>query len=60
VKGKKKTLRLVIKKKLPAGLSKVTIKGAKLKVPDTWVITGTAKNVSGTSAKKKTKLKVVR
>ena len=50
-------------KTLPVGLSKITIKGkvkgVKLK-PDTYVLTGTAKNSSGKSPKKKVKLKVVR
>jgi hypothetical protein len=59
VKGKRKYLKLVIKRALPAGASKITIKGAKLK-PDTWKVAGTAKNSSGTSAKKTTKLVVVR
>lgn len=63
VKGKKKYVRVVLERQLPAGLSKVTIK-AKLKgkvlKPDTYVLTGTAKNSSGKSPKKKVKLKVVR
>ena len=63
VKGKKKYVKIVIRKHLPAGLSKITIK-AKLKgktlKSDTYVLTGTATNSSGTSPKKKTKLKVVR
>ena len=59
VKGKKKYVKVVVKKKLPAGLSKVTIKGKKLK-PDTWKLVGTARNSAGTSGKKKTTLVVVR
>ena len=59
VKGKKKYLKVVVKRQLPAGLSRVTIKGKKLK-PDTWKIVGTARNSAGTSAKKKTTLVVVR
>ena len=47
-------------KKLPAGLSKITIKakvkGQDLK-PDTYVITGTATNATGNSPKKKAKLR---
>ena len=59
VKGNKKYLKVVIKKRLSAGRSAITIKGAKLK-PDTWKIAGTAKNASGTSPKKTVKLVVVR
>ena len=59
VKGKKKYLKVVIRKNLPAGLSKVTIKGKKLE-PDTWKVAGTAKNPSGDSTKKKAKLVVTR
>ena len=63
VKGKKKYVKVVLRKQLPAGLTKITIKakvkGTKLK-PDTYVLKGTATNSSGTSPKKKTKLKVVR
>ena len=63
IKGKKKYLKVVVKKKLPAGLSKITIKAkvkGKVLKPDTYVITGTAKNATGKSPKKKVKLKVVR
>jgi PKD repeat protein len=63
VKGKKKYVRVVLRKQLPAGLSKITIKArikGKLLRPDTYVITGTAKNTTGKSPHKKTKLKVVR
>jgi len=63
VKGKTKYVRVVLKKKLPAGLSKITIKAkvkGKLLKPDTYVLTGTAKNSSGKSPKKKVQLKVVR
>lgn len=59
VKGKKKYLKVVVRKRLPAGLSKVTVKGKKLE-PDTWKVTGTATNTAGTSARKKTKLVVVK
>ena len=63
VKGKKKYVKVVLRKQFPAGLSKITIKakvkGTKLK-PDTYVLKSTATNSSGTSPKKKTKLKVVR
>ena len=58
VNGKKKYLKVVIRKRLPAGLSKVTVQGKKL-VPDTWKVTGTATNSAGKSAKKKTRLVVV-
>ena len=64
VKGKKKYVkRRARRSKLPAGLSKITIKAkikGKILVPDTYVITGTATNSSGKSPKKKAKLKVVR
>ena len=59
VKGKKKYLKVVIRKNLPAGLSKVTVKGKKL-TPDTWKVAGTAKNTAGTSAKKRARLIVTR
>jgi PKD repeat protein len=63
VKGKKKYLKVVLKKQLPAGLSRITVKG-KVKgvklVPDTYVLTGTAKNSTGKSTKKKARLTVVR
>jgi hypothetical protein len=63
VKGKRKFVRVVLTKQLPAGLSKITIKtkvkGKKLK-PDTYVLTGRASNSVGKSPKAKTKLKVVR
>ena len=56
IKGKKKYVRVVLKKQLPAGLSKITIrakvKGIKLK-PDTYKLIGTAKNTTGKSPKKK-------
>ena len=55
VKGKKKYLKVVLTKRLPAGTSKITIKGKKL-APDTWKVVGTAKNSTGTSPKKKAKL----
>ena len=59
LKGKNHGQKLVIKKRLPQGTTKVTIKGKALR-PDTYVLTGTAKNSSGTSAKKKTQLVVRR
>ena len=63
VKGKKKYVKVVLRKQLPAGLSKITIKakikGTKLK-PDTYKIVGTATNTTGTSPRMKTRLKVVR
>ena len=59
VKGKKKYLKLVLTKRLPAGRSKITIKGKKL-APDTWKLVGTATNSTGSSPKAKAKLKVVR
>jgi hypothetical protein len=63
VKGKKKFLKVVLRKQVPAGLSRITIKaklkGIRLK-PDTYVITGVATNATGHSTKKKTKLLVVR
>jgi PKD repeat protein len=59
VKGKRKYLKIVLEKQIPAGLSKITIKGRKLK-PDAYVIRGTAANTTGTSPKKKAKLTVVR
>ena len=46
VKGKKKYLKVVLTKRLPAGTSKITIKGKKL-APDTWKLVGTAKNTTG-------------
>ena len=53
---------MVLKKKLPAGASAITIKakveGKKLK-PDTYVLTGSARNTAGSSARKKAKLVVV-
>jgi PKD repeat protein len=63
VNGKHKRIRIVLRKQLPAGLSRIAIKArlkGKLLKPDTYVITGTARNSSGTSPKKKAKLKVVR
>ena len=63
IKGKKKYLRVVLKKKLPAGLSKITIKAkvhGKVLKPDTYKLVGTAKNTTGKSPKKKVKLVVVR
>jgi hypothetical protein len=59
VKGKRKYLKIVLEKQIPAGLSKITIKGRKLK-PDAYVIRGTAANTTGTSPKKKAKLTVLR
>ena len=63
VKGKKKYVTVVLRKQLPAGLSKITIeakvKGVRLK-PDSYVLTGVATNSSGKSPKKKVTLKVVR
>ena len=63
IKGKKKYVRVVLKKQLPAGLSKITIKAkvkGKVLRPDTYKLVGTAKNTTGKSPKKKTKLVVVR
>jgi PKD repeat protein len=62
VKGEKKYVRVVLRKQLPAGLSTITIKArvkGKNLTPDHYVITGTAKNTSGTSPKKKVTLTVV-
>jgi len=59
VNGKRKYIRVVLKKSLPAGVSKVTIKGKALR-PDGYVVTGSATNLAGTSTKQKTKLVVVR
>jgi hypothetical protein len=63
VKGKRKYLKVVLRKSLPAGLSRITIKtkvkGKKLK-PDTYKVIGTASNPTGTSPKKVAKLIVVR
>ena len=56
IKGKKKYLKVVLKKKLPAGLSKITIKGkvkGKMLTPDTYVLTGTAKNTTGKSTRRR-------
>jgi hypothetical protein len=53
----------VLKKKLPAGLSKITIKAkieGKVLKPDSCKIVGMAKNSTGKSPKKKVKLVVVR
>jgi PKD repeat protein len=63
IQGQRKRIRVVLRKQLSAGVSRITIKakvkGVKLR-PDTYVISGTAKNVSGKSPRKKTELKVVR
>ena len=59
VKGKKKYLKIVLTKRVPDRTSKVTIRGKKL-APDTWKLVGKAKNSTGTSPRKKTKLIVVR
>ncbi len=63
LKGKAKGVRAVIKKTLPKGTTRITLRarvaGKKL-VPDTYVIKGTAKNLSGRSPAKKITLKVVR
>ena len=42
-----------------AGASRITIRGAKL-VPDVYKLTGTAKNGTGTSIKRKARLVVLR
>ena len=63
IKGKNKYVKVVLKKQLPAGLSRITIKAkvkGKVLKPDTYVITGTAKNATGKSPKKKVKLTVVK
>ncbi len=49
---------MVIRKNLPAGLSKVTVKGKKLK-PDIWKVVGTAVNDVGTSPRRRARLTVV-
>jgi PKD repeat protein len=59
VNGNPRFIKVVIRKNLPQGTSRVTIKGKPL-VPDTYAVIGTAKNTAGTSTKKKTKLVVVR
>jgi PKD repeat protein len=63
LKGKRHDIRVVIRKKLPQGTSRITVKtayGKKLLVPDLYVIKARAKNPTGTSPTKKTQLKVVR
>jgi PKD repeat protein len=63
VNGEKKHLKVVLRTSLPAGLSKVTIKATvkgKLLKPDTYRLTGVAKNATGKSPRKTTKLVVVR
>jgi hypothetical protein len=59
LKGRAHGQRLVLKKKLPKGLSTIAISGRALR-PDTYVLTGTATNSSATSPKKRLTLKVVR
>jgi hypothetical protein len=62
VKGKRRFLRVVRKLRLPQGLTRITIKGkvsGRFLAPDTYVITGTARNTSGTSSKKTVKLTIV-
>jgi hypothetical protein len=53
----KHRIKILVKKHLPAGASVVTIKGSKL-VPDTWVVTGVAREVGVDSVARK-KLLVV-
>ena len=63
IKGKKKYVKVVLTKKLPAGLSKIPVRAkikGKILVPDAYVITGTATNTSGKSPEKQVKLRVVR
>ncbi len=57
VRGQEKRLRKVIVRRLPAGTSRIVIKGKRLR-PDAWKVVGVAKNAAGSSGKKKVRLVV--